>query len=170
MPLPPSPTPQPLPFIRLTMSAGQAMNTATLTTMSFDQPKFYNGWPTQTGPITTITVPWVGLYLLKVHDVDFADTGVAISTGIRRVGRELNGGAATRRMGQSIVGAGGSATNPSVLSYEELIYLGPGVLHTGGLQADTIKIIVNQTSGGSLTVGINSVVLELKQFGTQTWD
>lgn len=110
-------------------------------------------------PITNLVVPYSGYIQIVAHDLDFADTGVAISTGVRKFGRELSGGAATRRLGQIVVGAGGAANNQTVLSWSEEIYVPAG---------ETIAMIVAQVSATTLTIAVNDVMFKYTRLGTRT--
>jgi hypothetical protein len=148
----------PLPFIRLTMNSVQTINNSSLTTLSFDTVSCVgNGWSAPTPPVTALAIPFSGIYLVCAHDMDWADTAVALGTGIRRIGRQLSAGAATRRMLQTSVGAGGSANNQTVQSGVEVMYLPAG---------ETLSVICLQTSGGSLSAGLNDLFVQCLQLGT----
>lgn len=150
-----------LPFLRLSMSAGQSTtSTATPTKLAFDVVSDKSAdWPTVTTPVSNIVIPYTGYILVVAHDLDWQDAAITISTGVRKLGRELSGGAGTRRQGSIMVGAGGATNNQSVQSFSEVLYLPAG---------ETISIILAQVSGSTLVPAINDVFLQYLLLGTRT--
>lgn len=142
-----------LPFIRLLMTATQAILTGTNTKMTFDTIQYQEGF-SLVAPVTDIVVPANGFYVIHEHDCDWADQAITIATGRRALGRQLNSDATKTRMGSLITARGGSALNQTVQSVSEGIYL---------TTSDILNILVRHEAGSTLNVAINSVTIEARR-------
>ncbi len=149
------------PFLRLRMNTTQSINSGSLTALSWDTVSDSYAWGTLPAvPTSVITLNYTGIILVTLHDLDWADQAIAISTGIRRFNLEYNGNAATRRVPAQMVGAGGAANNQSVQSGATFDYVTAG---------DTLKIYVNHTAGSALSAAVNDLFIHYLMRATRTW-
>jgi hypothetical protein len=140
-----------VPSAKVYKAAGQAIPTATITTLTFDSERYDNAGIHSTASNTSrLTAPKAGVYLIAAS-VAWASN----ATGERFVQVSINGSPTQRLAGQRSTASGGFFEN----SIAAVHYLKAG---------DYVEIAVYQTSGGSLATSDQGSYLA-PQEASLTW-
>lgn len=137
-------------WARFRATSTTAVSSGSQTKLAFQAYNASDNWPTQALPVTSITIPVTGVWLIIPHDLDWADA--SNGAGSRRLGMRINDNISTIKQGSIVAPTLAAAAIQTVQGWGAMRPLTAN---------STIEFYGFQSSGGSLNAAINDVGLYL---------
>lgn len=129
-----------LPWLRLSQNTAQSIANNTLQKVSWDTVSASGGgWAAPTAPVTDIVLPYSGIVLIVVHDLDWQDSGNGV--GYRLMLFRKNDASVSSRSPGIVAPVPAAAASQTVQSASKVMSFVAG---------DTLQLYLRQTSGGTL--------------------